>query len=80
MTKDYCTIKEVAARASLSEKTLRKYLRSGDIPSFRPDPRGRILIRWFDFEAFMESRRVQIKQDADAKEMLESLLGERRSA
>jgi len=32
-----------------------------------------MLIRWSDFEVWIESRRVRIEADADAKEMLEIL-------
>ena len=70
---EYVTIKDIAVRASLSEKTVRKFVRRGEFPYYRPDPRGKILIRWSDFEAWIESRRVRIEADADAKEMLEIL-------
>jgi excisionase family DNA binding protein len=70
---EYVTIKDIAVRASLSEKTVRKFVRRGEIPYYRPDPRGKILIRWSDFEAWIESRRVRIEADADAREMLEIL-------
>ncbi len=70
---EYVTIKDIALRASLSEKTVRKFIRRGEIPYYRPDPRGKILIRWSDFETWIESRRVRIEADADAKEMLEIL-------
>ena len=70
---EYVTIKDIALRASLSEKTVRKFIKRGEIPYYRPDPRGKILIRWSDFEVWIESRRVRIEADADAKEMLDIL-------
>ncbi len=70
---EYVTIKELALRASLSERTVRKLIRRGEFPYYRPDPRGKMLVRWYDFEAWIESRRVRIEADADAKEMLETL-------
>ncbi len=70
---EYVTIKDIALRASLSEKTVRKFIKRSEIPCYRPDPRGKILIRWSDFEVWIESRRVRIEADADAKEMLEIL-------
>ena len=70
---EYVTIKDIALRASLSEKTVRKFIKRGEIPCYRPHPRGKMLIRWSDFEVWIESRRVRIEADADAKEMLEIL-------
>src|SRR5437867_6721228 len=70
---EYVTIKDIALRASLSEKTVRKFIKRGKIPCYRPQPRGKMLIRWRDFEVWIESRRVRIEADADAKEMLEIL-------
>lgn len=70
---DYVTIKFLAQRSSLSDRTLRKFIRCGEFPHYRPDPKGKILIRLSDFDAWIESRRVQIEQDIDAKEMLELL-------
>jgi len=70
---EFVTINQIAQRASMSEKTVRRFIRRGEIPSYRPNPRGKILIRWSDFEAWIESRRVRIESDADAKEMLEIL-------
>jgi excisionase family DNA binding protein len=70
---DYVTIKVLAQRSSLSERTLRKLIRCGEIFHYRPDPKGKILIRLSDFDAWIESRRVLIEKDIDAKEMLELL-------
>ncbi len=72
---DYLTIKEAADRLRISERTMRKYLKRGDLAYYRPDPHGKILIRWGDVEAWLQSRRVEIEKDADAKEMLETLFG-----
>jgi excisionase family DNA binding protein len=72
---DYLTIREAADRLRISERSLRKYLKRGDLAYYRPDPRGKILIRWADVESWLESRRVEIDKDADAKEMLEALFG-----
>jgi excisionase family DNA binding protein len=70
---EYVTIKEIARRASISEKTARKFIRRGEIPHYRPHPKGKMLIRWSDFEAWIESRRVRIERDTDARELLEIL-------
>lgn len=70
---EYVTIKELAKRSSMSEKTVSKLIKRGAFPHYRPDPRGKILIRWSEFEAWMESRRIQMGNDADAIEILETL-------
>ena len=70
---DYVTIKVLAQRSSLSERTLRRFIRCREFPHYRPDPKGKILIRLADFDAWIESRRIQMEQDKDAKEMLELL-------
>ena len=76
---EYVTIKDLALRASMSEKTVRKFIKRGEIPHYRPDPKGKMLIRWSDFEVWIESRRVRIEADADAKEMLEILFSSEAS-
>jgi hypothetical protein len=80
---DYVTLKVLARRSSLSEKTLRRFIRCKELPHYRADPKGKILIRLSDFNAWIESRRIQVEKDVDAKEMLELLFasaGERQSA
>jgi excisionase family DNA binding protein len=70
---EYITIKELAQRLSLSEKTVRRVLRRGELPHYRLHPRGKMLVRWSECEAWIEARRVAIDQDADARELLELL-------
>ena len=70
---EYVTIKELAKRTSMSERTISKLIKHGEFPHYRPDPKGKILIRWSEFEAWMESRRIQMESDADAREILETL-------
>jgi excisionase family DNA binding protein len=80
---DYVTIKVLAQRSSLSERTLRRFIRCKELPHYRPDPNGKILVRFSDFNAWIESRRINVEKDADAKEMLELLFAsapERQSA
>jgi excisionase family DNA binding protein len=78
---DYVTIKVLAQRSSLSERTLRRFIQCKELPHYRPDPKGKILVRLSDFNAWIESR--QVEKDVDAKEMLELLFAsapERQSA
>jgi hypothetical protein len=71
MGAEYLTIGQVAGAASMSVRTLRKYL--SEIPHYRPASKGRILIRRADFDRWMESRRVEVKRDDDVMALLRGL-------
>jgi excisionase family DNA binding protein len=79
---DYVTVREAADRLRISERTLRKYLKGGEVPHYRPTgkPKGKILLRWTDVEAWLEHHRVRLQQDEDVKAVLVSLFGRRRTA
>jgi hypothetical protein len=42
---DYVTIKELAKRSSMSEKTVSKLIKRGEFPHYRPDPNPTLTIR-----------------------------------
>jgi len=71
---DYLTLKDAGAQFSLSERTLRKYIRAGDLAAYRLVRNGRILLRRSEVERWLESRREVIERDGDARAMLEALL------
>lgn len=79
---DYVTIREAAGRLRISERTLRKYLKDGDLPCYRATgrPKGKILLRWADVDSWLERHRVQARADEDVKAVLVSLFGERKTA
>ena len=78
MPSDYCTIRDLSFRSSLCERTIRKLIREGEIAMYRLKPGGKMLVRWRDFEKWLETKRIRIAKDVDAKEILQNLL--KRSA
>jgi excisionase family DNA binding protein len=54
-------LKGLSEHSSLGVPTLRDYLRSGGLPYFKL--RGKILIRLSEFDKWLESFRVDTKQD-----------------
>jgi len=59
---DYLKLDEVARRLDISEKTARRYVKSGTIPSFFVG--GQYRISEADLERFVESRRFDPKAEA----------------
>lgn len=74
--KDYQTIKEIADRTGVSDKTVRRILRDAGIPHAWSGGRtgqGKIIVRWSDWEDGMQRRMVQIKADSDVMDILEEM-------
>lgn len=61
--KDYVSVREAAWWSSMSEKTIRNIIRNDALPHYRNGGSGKILLRWPDFVAWMERRKVQLKHD-----------------
>ena len=61
--------------SSLGVPTLRDYLRSGGLPYFKL--KGKILVRLSEFNAWMESFKIEPKQELDllVDEVINSLKG-----
>lgn len=73
MKRDFRTLKELADETGLSEKTLRRQIEAGNLPAYRPDPRGKYLVRPNDFEEWIESKRVAVQGDPEVREILRDL-------
>jgi len=72
MTEDrYLSLKEICARASICERTLRRYL--PEIPHSRAGTKGKIRIRWGDFVDWMKSRQVEIRHDDVVMQILKDM-------
>ena len=65
---EYMKLSEIAVRSSMSTKTLKKHL--DEITHYRATPGSPILIRWKDFEAWMDRRRHDSQEDPDVKTIL----------
>ncbi len=59
----YITVRDVARRSSMSEKSIREIIRNDALPHYRRSASGKILVGWSDFEAWMERRRIELKHD-----------------
>jgi len=59
----YITVREVARRSSMSEKSIRNFIRNDALPHYRNSRSGKIWLRWREFEGWMESRRIELKHD-----------------
>ncbi len=75
MTDRYMSLKQISRRASICERTLRRYL--PEIPHSRAGARGKIRIRWRDFVRWMQSRQVEIKRDDVVMEILRDMRSSR---
>jgi hypothetical protein len=69
------TLNDVALRASMSTRFIRKHLR--EIPHYRASIRGKIWIDWSDFQSWVHRLRVEIRQDDPVVDILRDLARKR---
>ena len=69
------SLNDVASRASMSIRFIRKHL--SEIPHYRSSARGRI---WIDFQSWVRKLRVEIRQDDPVVEILRDLAKKRSGA
>ena len=65
---EYIKLSELAHLVSMSPKTIKKHIH--EITHFRATKRSPILVRWKDFEAWMERRRHDAQEDPDVHAIL----------
>lgn len=70
-TQGLMSLNDVALRSSMSTRFIRKHL--SEIPHYRASLRGKIWIDWNDFQAWIQSLRVEIKQDDSVIDILRDL-------
>ena len=75
----YVSVREVAKRSSMSEKIIRNFVKDGSLPHYRNSRSGKIWLRWTEFAAFMESRRIEFKNDACLLDILRDMTRKARS-
>jgi hypothetical protein len=66
-------LREAARRSSMSEKTIRNFIRNDALPHWRNSKSGKIWIRWAEFMAWMERRRIELKRDDDLLSILRGM-------
>jgi hypothetical protein len=69
----YITIREVARRSSMSEKSVRNFIRNDALPHYRNSKSGKIWLRWIEFVEWMERRRIELKHDDHLLSILRDL-------
>jgi hypothetical protein len=65
------SLNEVAVRASMSTRFIRKHL--SEIPHYRASARGKIWIEWSDFRSWLKTMLVEINRDDPVVEILGDL-------
>ena len=53
-------LREVAEVLRVSESTVRRWVRAGELPAYRIGPRGQLRVREEDVTAFLEGSRVPV--------------------
>jgi hypothetical protein len=69
----YITIREVVRRSSMSEKSIRNFIRSNALPHYRNSKSGKIWLRWIEFVEWMERRRIELKSDDGLLDILRDM-------
>ena len=62
-TAEFISVREVARRSSMSEKTIRNFIRNDALPHWRNSKAGKIWLRWAEFVGWMERRRIELRRD-----------------
>jgi hypothetical protein len=74
-TQGLMTLNDVALRASMSTRFIRKHL--SEIPHYRVSARGKIWIDWNDFQSWVRRLRVEIRKDDPVVDILRDLARKR---
>ena len=74
-TQDLMSLNDVALRANMSTRFIRKHL--PEIPHYRASARGKIWIDWNDFRSWVRRLRVEIAQDDPVVDILRDLARKR---
>ena len=77
-TDEYITVRDVARRSSMSEKSIRNLIRNDALPHYRNGKSGWIYMRWIDFVAWMERRRIELRHDDHLLNILRDMKKARR--
>ena len=74
----YVTVREVARRSSMSERSIRNFIRNDALPHYRNSRSGKIWLRWIEFVEWMEHRRIELKTDDFLLSILRDMAKARR--
>ena len=62
------TIQEVAEAVRVSEQTIRRLIKRGDLAAYKVGERGQLRVEKLDLERYVESQRVRVKDATDIAE------------
>lgn len=68
---EYMKLLEISRLSSLSVHTLKKH--KAEIGYYQPNGKGPILMRWADFQAWMDRSKVELREDPMVRTILEEL-------
>jgi len=76
---EFIGVREAARRSSMSEKLIRSFITNDALPHWRNRKTGKIWLRWADFTAWMERRRIELRHDDRLLSILRDMSGARTS-
>ena len=56
------TVQEVAETIKVSEKTVRRLIKRGDLAAYKVGDRGQLRVKDGDLERYVDSQRVQVEE------------------
>jgi excisionase family DNA binding protein len=59
------TLRDVAVALRVSEKTVRRLVKRGDLPGFKVGGRGLVRIKQEDLDVYLEGQRVRLGRQVD---------------
>ena len=75
----FVSVREVARRAGMCEKTIRNIIRDEALPHYRRSKSGKIYVRWSDFTEWMGRCRIELKGDDGLLDILRDMTKKARS-
>jgi len=59
------TVQEVADTIKVSEKTVRRLIKSGELVAYKVGERGQLRVKEDELERYVEAQRIQVEDEAD---------------
>lgn len=59
------TLQDVAETMKVSEKTIRRLIKRGDLAAYKVGERGQLRVKEYDLERYVEAQRVEIGATAE---------------
>lgn len=59
------TVQEVAETMKVSEKTVRRLIKRGDLAAYKVGERGQLRVKEYDLERYVEAQRVEFEETTE---------------